>query len=105
MTPEKQRIAIAQASQGAIEFYEGVWRYFDGKRLQTCKDNDPLQDLNAMHEAEKIFDATELNHYENELALLCNLKVAKSMASAFRWHATAAQRAEAFLKTLNLWKP
>ena len=63
-----------------------------------------LNDLNAMHQAEKMLDARQLNNYENELTRLCNLTVATSMTSAFRWHATAAQRAEAFLHTLNLWK-
>jgi tricorn protease-like protein len=55
-------------------------------------------------EAEKVLDARQLNIYENELAELCNLKAAKSLASAYRWHAEAAQRAEAFLRTLNLWR-
>ena len=63
-----------------------------------------LNDLNAMHQAEKMLDARQLNNYEYERARLCNLTVATSMASAFRWHATASQRAEAFLHTLNLWK-
>ena len=87
MTPEEQREAIAQASQGAIEFFEDVWYYFDGERLQPCKDNDPLQDLNAMHEAEKIL---RIPQYAERLDYCVD--------------ATAAQRAEAFLKTLNLWK-
>ena len=87
MTLEEQQIAIAQASQGAIELFAGVWYYFDGKRLHPCKDNDPLQDLNAMHEAEKIL---RIPQYAERLDYCVD--------------ATAAQRAEAFLKTLNLWK-
>lgn len=97
MTPEEQQIAIAQASQGAIEFYEGVWRYFDGKRLHPCKDNDPLQDLNAMHEAEKVLRPIRQVRYHDLLR-------AKLGSYDLCSHATAAQRAEAFLKTLNLWK-
>ena len=53
-------------------------------------------DLNAMHEAEKhLFDARKDNSYGYELAV---------GDCATMWHATARERAEAFLKTLGKWE-
>lgn len=103
MTQEEQREAIAKASQGVIEFYDGVWYYFDGKKLHPCKDNDPLQDLNAMHEAEKVLTDAQFEDYHYQLYELAPFgrPMTKRRNST---SATAAQRAEAFLKTLNLWK-
>jgi len=68
---------------------------------------DYCNDLNAMHEAEKAF----ANDYQREeyAARICNGNMWRSehfvdgdVETAL--FATAAQRAEAFLKTLNLWK-
>jgi len=57
---------------------------------------DYLNDLNAMHEAEKsLLETEDWICYHDEL---------RDMIFPV-WHATARQRAEAFLKTLNLWKP
>lgn len=54
---------------------------------------DYPNDLNAMHEAEKyIMDENSIIYLEWLERLSCP------------WHATAAQRAEAFLKTLGLWE-
>lgn len=55
---------------------------------------DYLNDLNAMHEAEKLLTIEQQTIY---LQLL-------SRQMFFVCHATSRQRAEAFLKTLNLWK-
>ena len=59
---------------------------------------DYLNDLNAMHEAEKTLDDSSLGlvSYHNILASIC-----KTHRDCVR--ATAAQRAEAFLRTLSLW--
>jgi hypothetical protein len=57
---------------------------------------DYVKDLNAMHEAEE-----ELGSYIPDFLKYLNiLKEINSMSV----RATAAQRAEAFLKTLKLWK-
>jgi hypothetical protein len=113
MTPEAQRIAIAEAC--------GCKRYkrpFDGK-VFLCRENpasgtweetsqspcklnsdipDYLNDLNAMHEAEEtIIIPQKLGlKYENRIE-------AMSGESFGIYHATAAQRAEAFLRTLGKW--
>ena len=60
---------------------------------------DYTNDLNAMHEAEKILNGDEQHTFEMHLLQMPDLG----------WeikgtHATAAQRSEAFLKTINLWK-
>lgn len=59
---------------------------------------DYCNDLNAMHEAEKVLDSDELfrGYY---LALY-------DITKSTRWpvHATARQRAEAFLRTLGKWE-
>lgn len=94
MTPESQVIAIAEACGKNVEMYEnGIERF-----LQFCYNSkipDYLNDLNAMHEAEKIMSYDEFDEYYVQL----------SMKMVRPFHATAAQRAETFLRTLNLWTP
>ena len=100
MTPEQQRIAIAEAC-GWTLYYKGAIRA-DGHRSEVWGKPphealpDYLNDLNAMHEAEKVIRerADRVDSYLDQLD--------GAMSGV---HATAAQRAEAFLKTLNLWKP
>jgi hypothetical protein len=58
---------------------------------------DYLNNLNAMHEAEKVLESNqEQSYFELLHDIAGNLTF---------YRATAAQRAEAFLITLNLWKP
>jgi hypothetical protein len=56
---------------------------------------DYSTDLNAMHEAEKGLENPDC--YEKWLADVCG-------GTSYLFHATAQQRAEAFLKTLGKWK-
>jgi hypothetical protein len=118
MTPEAQRIAIAEACGWK---YHGEATYGGTHRNGWWKDDsysfhgipDYLNDLNAMHEAEKEIKAKRVfSAYLSELALVCGFQPHGDEA----WHklhaglesvasATAAQRAEAFLRTLNLWNP
>jgi hypothetical protein len=65
---------------------------------------DYLNDLNAMHEAEKVLSNGEFKDYFDEL----ESQVPFARPGTKRRHictAIARQRAEAFLKTLYLWKP
>ena len=71
---------------------------------------DYLNDLNAMHEAEEILTTGQRGEFWDVLHRM----VARhkfwgddtTNDTCFRvMHVTAAQRAEAFLKTLNLWIP
>jgi hypothetical protein len=52
-------------------------------------------DLNAMHEAERILQDPDM--YAVQLAQVCGRK-------KYLFHATALQRAKAFLRTLGRWK-
>jgi hypothetical protein len=61
---------------------------------------DYLNDLNAMHEAEKILDQMQARAYSDFLG---QSEQDGTWAGCHCFHQTAAQRAEAFLKTLNLW--
>ena len=64
-----------------------------------------LGDLNAMHEAEKILDPKGKDGaYEYWLRTVCHIPERESAKERYFYRATAAERAEAFLKTLNLWK-
>jgi hypothetical protein len=98
MTPEQQRIAIAEACG---------WNYIDSKTIypRGIKDGvtlelpDYLNDLNAMHDAEKGWfdrhDLAALDTYDEYL---------HEATSGWKWNATASERAEAFLRTIGKWK-
>ena len=55
-------------------------------------------DLNAMHDAESVLNLSQWDTYESHLK---SITAQAGVYSPIR--ATAAQRAKAFLKTLNLW--
>lgn len=63
---------------------------------------DYCNDLNAMHEAEKVL-GKRLSEYGNHL---CDLTQANQAdrPECYIWHATARQRAEAFLRALGKWE-
>jgi hypothetical protein len=74
---------------------------------------DYLSDLNAMHEAEKGLDTSQAEKYVKTLAETMLNEASQDMLDyygAANWYniyvilsATAAQRAEAFLRTLGKW--
>ena len=86
MTPEQQRIAIAEACG---EDNDSIYRDLIP---------DYLNDLNAMHEAEKTL--TDKAHEEFRL----NLYEVLGDDSRLIVSSTAAQRAEAFLLTIGKWE-
>lgn len=99
MTDEQMRIKIAEACgwihhhmrPSETERHQKKWYYLSDLP-------DYLNDLNAMHEAEKVLKGGMRSKYDAELTLICLRDY------NFIWESTARQRAEAFLKTLNLWK-
>jgi len=138
MKPEEQRIAIAEAcgwkpdDDGDGTGWKGSWIHqrligmkptFRGGKVvsylieQTVPDY--LNDLNAMHEAEKVL-STEAQQF-NFANILYDLTQGFKPDEVQDWlpdfwevsrsnvfahiHATATQRAEAFLRTLNLYTP
>ena len=119
MTPEEQRIAIAEAC-GWKWITPSLLCGYDPRRKQYLSTDIPtdgslpfdslpnyLNDLNAMSEAENIFnaDASQRYDYAQLLEGICAQDRSESEYGRPIWKATAGQRAEALLKTLNLWKP
>ena len=103
MNTEQQRIAIAQAcgyKDVAIRLTEGTIKVMTGFKNFPFDEEVPdyLNDLNAMNEAEKQLEAED-NHAYGCYCFELYEKYGNTVSL------TAAQRAEAFLKTLNLWKP
>jgi hypothetical protein len=104
MNPEKQRVLIAMAC--------GV-HLFDGHIGAANHElPDYLNDLNAMHEAEAGMDSPDQFKFCEHLEVITKArwKVVEggyTVEGKIRFrpiHATAAQRAEAFLKTINKWE-
>lgn len=90
MSDEQINIAIAEACGWKRELIGPV----PGNRHYTIIPNY-LNDLNAMHEAEKILNSEQLQEYYESLGGTNCWKYASS---------TAHQRAEAFLEVLGKWE-
>lgn len=132
MSPEAQRIAIATTCGWKTELCDGdhqrcqngmcypsrfctdiipVWWVENSERYPGVYANPPdyLNDLNAMHEAEKVFcsDGKQSERYAESILDVLQVPLAfigTARCAFLTNHATAAQRAEAFLRTLNLEK-
>lgn len=104
MKPELQRKALASHLKWEKCPYDDVSYYvpINDKVAVAC---DPLKDLNAMHEAENTLPVTLRSFYCD---YLIHGRVNPPETKVWgRWqvvNATASQRAEAFLRTLNLWQ-
>lgn len=99
MSPDTQQIAIAEACgykwPGLREKKDSIGWMLNGQYIPRLPDY--LNSLDAMHEAEKTLSPNDRYEFIGYLFGPDNDE----------WnivHATAAQRAEAFLKTLNLWE-
>jgi hypothetical protein len=118
VTPQAQIIAIAEAcgwkpdDDGDGTGWKGSWirqrligkkpTFRDGKVVSYLIEQivpDYLNDLNAMQEAENVLTNEQWWLFVEFLTEIRGGGVAICIS------ATAAQRAEAFLRTLNLWKP
>ena len=95
MTQEQKRIKIAEAC-GFSNINSVCWR--GNVALHERQIPNYPEDLNAMHEAERILNP------EQESVYWENLLQAHEYIQPWAGCATAAQRAEAFGLTLNLWK-
>jgi hypothetical protein len=118
MTPEKQRIAIAEAcgwkcaghpdQKKATDGWEFGYQFVIRPEGQLVTHNsipDYLNDLNAMHEAEKVLTEKQIRSYAFILSQVLDTSPTVDLDDQFlNIHANAAQRCEAFLKTLNLWE-
>lgn len=106
MTEEAQRIAIAE-SVGWTEISDWGAGGINGKHptgpwVEVIPDY--LNDLNAMHEVEKMLTNRQKEKY---LDILSDFTEGRRDTS-YVWHdtvfATAAQRAEAYLRTIGKWE-
>ena len=105
MKPELQSFKIAEVCGWRhLPGYQGAWGTADGKRCYVL--SAYCESLDAMHEAEKVLTIVQAASYWH---LLHDLSDADDNTG--HWldlkatgHATAALRAEAFLKTLGLWE-
>ena len=104
MTPEQQRIAIAKACgwmQSRSSMWDGWWYQKKGKRTYQPLVPDYCNDLNAMHEAEKTLNQNLAAEYAR---MLTSAAWQSEQPTFAPMTATAAQRAEAFLRTINKWE-
>ena len=96
MTDEQINAAIAEACGWRKE--DGVYMWTASGIDCTCPELwDWANDLNAMHEVENRLEAKTSMMFGGWLLAICKGKNAT-------WHATARQRAEAFLRTLGKWE-
>ena len=101
MNPLDQRIAIAE-SVG--------WRHRAGMRYHSHTSTVPetlipdyLNDLNAMHEVEGAMVSSQWIDYEFHLGMVIMNQHGEAYLKYYI-NATAAQRAEAYLRTIRKWK-
>jgi hypothetical protein len=115
MTNEQINIAIAEAcgwknleiedfSEYGVPCFMLMGSNHFGTRLMPP---DYCNDLNAMHEAEESLNSQQVQDYTFNLLRVTNNDGARfhgTLGCFAHVHATAAQRAEAFLKTLGKWE-
>lgn len=116
MTKQEQRIAIAEACGWTII---GITVFF-GPILSGAhpnEENAPIEiphyvdDLNAMHIAEEILNERQIGDYhfwilDNDYTMATQFVPGCCPTARQLWfltHATAAQRSEAFLRTIGKW--
>jgi hypothetical protein len=119
MAPEEQRIAIAEECGWKWENpkkrikQEGRLISPDFKKVcKVWKDGslggvlipDHLNDLNAIHEAEETLTDEQFPEFDERLANTCGWLHPHKRQRHVVSRATAAQRAEAFLRTRGKWK-
>lgn len=118
MTNEQINIAIAEACgwndvrRPNNEFGRRAYGWIrteHGNRTLETQIPDYCNDLNAMHEAEGSLNGwkidTYIGHlYESNQADIISPNLWERIAVRRSTHATARQRAEAFLKTIGKWE-
>jgi hypothetical protein len=115
MNKDKQRLAIAQACKWGdwnMRFHETINGKLMAHRSKVSglvEVPDYLNDLNAMHEAAKTLDVKTAMKYVTVLSDVfldyqCLDYGPNPYMLYIMVHAPAWVRAEAFLKTLNLWE-
>lgn len=122
MKQEDQNIAIAEAHGYRMEKFTGSSFPFtivnphgircvpySNEEQAWCRNcPDYLNDLNAMHEAKKVLQEEERCRMLDKLCEIVrrdhDIKAGPMTAIIEAFYATAAQEAEAFLKTIGKWR-
>lgn len=111
MTNEQINAAIAEAcgwEAVCVDGDSGYYKGFDNGAELRPDLPDYCNDLNAIHEAEKLFNYEQCEAFSNNVADIvhaANREKDYPVPWHFaRIHATARQRAEAFLQTLGKWE-
>ena len=108
MTNEEMDRAIAE-HLGWSDLYKGP---YDKRHSGRYKDHKlrPIpsfsNDLNAMYEAENTLATDQCWLMARELDAQCGVAggMGSGKVSEWAWHATAYQRAQAFLRTVGKWR-
>jgi len=102
MTQEEQRRSIAEACGWTLNPAKHTAKGLDWLHAPSGNTayNPPnyLNDLNAMHEAEKVLFG------RNDWSACIYDEHINVATSSWKWNATASQRAEAFLRTIGKWQ-
>ena len=114
MKPEQQRIAIAEAcglTNVAPMIVKNVKHEGDDITVGIWSDDgwvpQYLNDLNAMHEAEKVLTQDQMIDYSRHVgkSVTSHLPASRAAWMDFQLiNVTASQRAEAFLRTIGKWE-
>jgi len=122
MTEQEQQIAIAEScgwkdchrALGGFDAGDGVTERYVIGIPPNCSFYKVLpvylKDLNACHEFEKTLSDEQKLKYYHYICVAVRRENGQSdhesiYAPLHTTHATAAQRSEAYLKTLKLWRP
>ena len=116
MNPEQQRIALAEACGwgGDEKCIRDVIKRHDEQTQRAYYQDRPLpkggvpdypNDLNAMHEAWKTLTPSQKTRFESEIysVVIGDNDYNRNDDAPYITNATAAQRAEAFLRTIKKW--
>jgi hypothetical protein len=105
MTPKEQQVAIEEAC-GWTVWSCGVPDYLNDLNAmhEALGVPDYLNDLNAMHEALKTLNADQMISMDYHLDVVVGNGKQGLNCEYFLWSASAAQFAEAFLRTIGKWK-
>jgi hypothetical protein len=110
LTQAEKRVKIAEACgwryPGSMHLKTQAWNRWIPPKGAKGKVPDYFRDLNACHEMEKTLTEKQSIDYEDRLRHAVINKGEPHNADPWDFqvcHATAAQRAEAFGKTLGLW--
>ena len=103
MSDQEINIAIAEVCGWRLIFKTKIRQY--GRppwKIDGCRERIPdyCNDLNAIHEAEKMLTEEQCVFVRAHL----HERLEDHPASRYLWHATARERAKAFLRVIGKWK-